>query len=335
MNHDRASSMKNLILSVVLGTFFLQSCSHQKAESGTTDLPLNNGNTVVINENSPWLEITEELNRAIDEDRLDSLQSLLETKCPKSFWEKMSQDAENTSYLPLWGKSLNFDENVKAEIVRPQILDFLFNKFRLFKRNDKIVHAGIEHTYGYLFSNLKTSFGYKRARWVQSDIEKGFNLPSKSLNPLTEEGSLFRNVTYFFGQFAFYEDNAELKLLDEDKQIPDHFIRFPYRYQKWKRLKEVIKLEGDRTIEIRTDFIPFPYSSGTTNNTLLIYSILDSKMGRPVLISGFPVAQSFVQSTLDSKSLGINQPVKTKYNAFVEGFTQPVNGTREVLNIHE
>src|SRR5205823_4357190 len=105
----------------------------------------------------------------------------------------------------LWGTSINYDELAKAIIVHPAILRALDKSFvshapmevqnidaqapesvataRLLgvapthdPAGHPLAHAGMEHTYGYLFSVLKTSFGYKRARWVSGESERGFGL---------------------------------------------------------------------------------------------------------------------------------------------------------------
>jgi hypothetical protein len=288
----------------------------------------------------PWFEVTKTLEDAVQAQRPGDIERILRTKTPGTFWERLDQESKKTTLTKLWGKSINFDENAKAEIVPPAVLDFLFQKYSVIKRDDRIVHAGVEHVYGYLFSNLSTPFGFKRARWVQPDIEKGFGLSTGILNPLTTEGSLLTNVTYFFGKIAFNNDPALQKTLDEDVFVPTALKKFDFKNLKWKRLLEKVSLPGStisnnkRLIEIRTDFIPFPNEKGA-NAVLLIYSIFDSAVGTPLLISGFPVAQSFMDGALDPKGLGEKMPVKTRYNAFVENFTTPLTGSREVIFFHE
>ena len=88
---------------------------------------------------------------------------------------------------PQWGPTLirnwNYDLNAsgefaKAAIVNPLILQMIERTANfpviLDPREPRIVHAGFEHTYGYIFSTLKTPYGYKRARWVRNEIETGF-----------------------------------------------------------------------------------------------------------------------------------------------------------------
>ena len=89
---------------------------------------------------------------------------------------QLTADSQSKDLIELWGKSLNFDEFAKGTIVEPTLLDAIFVAAKAPARNDKVVHAGTEHTYGYLFSLLKTPFGYKRARWVAPDFNDGFGL---------------------------------------------------------------------------------------------------------------------------------------------------------------
>ena len=40
----------------------------------------------------------------------------------------------------------------------------------------RAVHSGHMHTYGYLLTNLRTPFGFKRTRWTSSTIGLGLGL---------------------------------------------------------------------------------------------------------------------------------------------------------------
>src|SRR6185437_3416867 len=119
-------------------------------------------------------------------------------------------------------------------------------------------HAGMEHTYGYLFSTLKTAFGYKRARWVHGDTERGFGLQVGALGPDTPKvsgGSLFSNATYFFGRIAF-RDNPELlaALKRGSKAVAKQILQFDYTSLKTIRLEETI---ASKNVSLRTDLVPF------------------------------------------------------------------------------
>lgn len=246
----------------------------------------------------------------------------------------------------LWGRSINFDEGAKAIIVPDAILDTILSVAKVPARGvgtdsehpERIAHAGFEHTYGYLLSNLKTPYGYKRLRWVRPDIEVGFGLPTGTIAPLPENGGLFLNLTYFAGRIVFRdvnpEEDAARKILFNAEGVAPGIRKVNYKSIHGRRLLEVLHLDGGRRVEIRTDFVPFTLTSGDAtggNSELLIYSFRDSALKLPYLITAFPVAKGFSDAALNPKNLGDDKPIITRYNAWVPGVTEskkPLTGTR-------
>jgi hypothetical protein len=242
---------------------------------------------------------------------------------------QLLQDAQHSGMKSLWGQSSNFDELAKATIVDPPILKSLAELFKTPWISDQISHAGLEHVYGYLFSTLKTDFGYKRARWVRGEMEGGFGLKEGTLSPETPSGSggtLFQNVTYFFGRIAFRDDPLRLKTLERDSpEVAKQVKGFNYAELKTQRLEEII---ASQKVMIHTDFVPFPTRP---DHFLLVYSIVSN--GVSMLITGFPVDKSFVDNRLNEDDLGEHKPIVTRYNAFLEGIsTKSFTGTRRVVS---
>ncbi len=227
-------------------------------------------------------------------------------------------DAASKDIITLWGQSLNFDEGAKDIILRPAIYNALAKIFGAQKQDGKVVHAGVEHTYGYLFSNLDTPFGYKRARWVTPDIEKGFGLKERDISPVPSSGTMLANATYFFGSIAFRDDAVALKKLGAVAAAGD-ILSYDYSRLFAGRISETIALPG-RTVELRTDIVRFP-ATQIGNQALLIYSVKDSSSPHAVLISGFPIAASFAESALNPARGGDGRKIITRYNAFVKGVT--------------
>ena len=101
--------------------------------------------------------------------------------------------------------------------------------------------AALNHTYGYLFSEVPTPYGYKRARFVKGIIEKGFGLPVGLFSGIPQKGTLLSNLTKFIGTIAF-RDNAdcikELQASIESGNIPKvtELENFGYSTLKVKRL---------------------------------------------------------------------------------------------------
>ena len=267
--------------------------------------------------------------------------------------KQIRTDATATGMLGSWGRSLNFDEYAKAMIVNPALLTTIYQTAGIprpiepgYTEWTGVQHAGLEHTYGYLFSLLRTSFGYKRARWVQGEIETGFDLPPGVLSPLTADGSLLANITYFAGRIAFArdrtgaEDSRELAAIELER---DHaakaVVDFDYSKLKRTRVLETVKVSAEqgepREVRIRIDFVPFTSASTPTDpavdSVLLVYSIVQPETGAR-LITAFPVARNFVTGVV-AGPLGAAVPIITRYNAFVRGLTgATLTGSRDVLS---
>ncbi len=245
-------------------------------------------------------------------------------------------DSKKKHLIDLWGESINYDEFAKARILEPIILKTLYRFFLgtvLENVQDKqIVHAGVEHTYGYLLSNLKTAFGYKRARWVSGDIEKGFDLPSETFGPSPKPGTLLGNISFFAGSIAMRYDPSALALVKKITEIPHELSGFKFENLKITRIEEAVKIDN-RIVLLRTDFVSFPHGKTKSENShLLIYSVSSSAQIHPVLITAFPVQEDFVAKKTNPKTLGEKVQITTQYNAFVSGLTGlQIEGSRKIL----
>ncbi len=234
---------------------------------------------------------------------------------------QLDADKADPALLQLWGQSINFDELANGEIVSPAVLGFIAARLGAPAPRGRIMHAGAEHTYGYLFSLLPTRFGFKRARWVGPDIEEGLGLPKGSVDPSPTEGTLLSNVTCLAGGVALRGDKAARKLLAlACAHSPAAVRKFRPAAVKLARLSETVSLPGGRKVTLRTDFVPFLKPAGG-NSYLLIYSVRDSALKHAYLVTAFPVNEGFVKSVTDPAGLGRDKPVQTRYNAYVDGFT--------------
>lgn len=243
------------------------------------------------------------------------------TELLPSIVSQLDVNSNNEIYKSAWGESINYDELAKGIIVEPAILNALAQALKVIPPNGKTVHAGMEHTYGYLFSVLKTPYGFKRARWVKDDIESGFALVRGTLGPSPDQGTLFSNVTYFIARIAF-RDNAKAmtKIMFASEKVAQRIKAIDFKKLQIRRLEEIVDLEN-RKISIRTDFVDFPKKRETGNSALLIYSYYDSSLKTPKLISAFPVDAAFVARAVDSNGLGPNKPISVRYNASIPGLT--------------
>ena len=250
--------------------------------------------------------------------------------------KQLAADRSDPVLARLWGESINFDEMADAIIVNPDILVFLADELGTARPKGRVSHAGMEHTYGYLFSLLETKFGFKRARWVRDDIEAGFGLPRGLIGPDPAEGTLLTNVTCLAGGIALKDDAAASALLAK-LVCPGILRKYAAIRIPRSRLVETVELAGKRKVALRTDLVAFSTTSADGNSHLLIYSVYDSVPEQASLITAFPVDAAFARRILDSKELGTGKPVQTRYNAWVEGLSgkKPVKGSREVIRMDE
>jgi len=284
-------------------------------------------------EDCPWAGAARLMGAA---DRAESAAVVLSSYAP-GILRQLDADRASRAELKLWGRSINFDELANGEIVNPAVLGFIAARAGVPPPKGRIMHAGVEHTYGYLFSLLPTKFGFKRARWVRPDIEDGLGLPRGLLGPEPAEGTLLANITCLAGGIVLKDDHAAMALLKSAAAGCGAPAKaYISRKTARTRLAETVTLPGGRKVVLRTDFVPFAKEAGG-NTHLLIYSVYDSALKQAYLVTAFPVNAAFVQSVLDPGGLGPRKPVQTRYNAFVEGLTGAgeLAGSRRVLQLEK
>ena len=269
-------------------------------------------------EDCPWAGAARDLAAAADSGA--GLERVFEASLP-GLLAQMDKDRATPGLLALWGESINYDELANGEIVRPEILSFIASRLGALQPRGRVVHAGLEHTYGYLFSLLPTKFGFKRARWVKPDIEKGLGLPAGSAGPAPSEGTLLGNITCLAGGIALKDDPAAWAAVRKaGAGCPAAVKKYAFSAVKRTRLSEEVALPGGRRVTLRTDFAPFLAPVGG-NTHLLVYSVKDTSAAHAYLVTAFPVNAGFVQNATASVGLGKDKPVQTRYNANVEGLT--------------
>jgi hypothetical protein len=240
-------------------------------------------------------------------------------------------DANNREVLSLWGESFNFDSGAKKKIITDSTLNDLQELFNI-KSDGHVVHAGVVHTYGYLFSNLETPYGYKRKRWIDPEVNNAFGLKGNSLSPSTKEGTLLSNVTFFAGKIAFTEQK-NLEKLYSLKNVSSELKYFDYSSLKVKILSEFVELPKDLRIIIRTHFVRFQNPNGPNQNEyLLIYSTQDLDSKRERLVTVFPITREAYFKTTDPVLMGRDRPIQAKYNMFLTNKNDiRLSGLREII----
>ena len=279
----------------------------------------------------PWAQVTRSIEGLDDPDQV---RKVIQDALP-NFLNQLEQDHRLPTLLSLWGLSRNIDEShlesgrrtVPANLLKSlnQILQVPYDD------SFAVGHAGLNHTYGYLFSTVETPYGYKRARYIRHEIEAGFGLKEGELSGTPKTGSLLLNLTLFAGKIAFRDSEEGMKAMTDlsnrtARYAPSDILKFNFAPLKPERLIEQIQTENE-SIEMRTDLIPFnhPNPNGK-NSSLLIHSLLIQKKGaakaQPVLITVFPVESGMRTGLFDPKTLGDAVPLKLRFNAALP-FTLP------------
>ncbi len=331
MKMKQNRNIKNLILlKTILFLIFFSSFTWLRAEVKTNHSEMNDRSE------SYWDEKAKKIQNAIiqkvNASKID-IGLVIKNSAPEYF-QNLTRESQYQEFKDLWGESVNFDESAQKEILSPEIVDEIIKIFKVQPRKDRVVHAGLEHAYGYLLSTLQTKYGYKRDRWINPDIELGFALKEGDLSPFPKGGGLFSNLTFIAGKIAFRNEPVALQILENSKWnqgVSSTLKVFDFKKLKPTRLTELISLKEGHQIVLRTDFIPFLFKNNfSKNDAILIYSVKDSSMANPYLITMFPLVLSSVLP-IPPDTLGENKLIKTRWNAFVPGVTNsttPINGTR-------
>ncbi|MBL8812724.1 MAG: hypothetical protein JNM43_21340 [Planctomycetaceae bacterium] len=241
-----------------------------------------------------------------------------------------------------WGNSGNVDELAHAEIVDPAILIPLLQLAGQ-PANSERPHAGIQHTYGYLFSTIQTPFGKKRDRWTSTSLESALGLHHDTLSPVPAAGTLLANATWVAGQIAF-AGSRRLDWMERclRARVAPELLEFSGRANESLRLIESIKSPGSgRQLHLLTDLVRTQAnSSGVASQRddvpwLLVYSIHEENAGWPQLITMFTVKEDFVTSIELRARTRKRSDIRLRYNATVPGIPQhELSGTVKLLRGH-
>lgn len=250
---------------------------------------------------------------------------LLRQLCPELVTQ-VEADCGPRGPLPFWGWCRNIDENAHQVIVNPSIQETIFfiagQPF-----SPEHPHAGLQHTYGYLFSIIDTPYGRKRDRWVDTSLEAAFDLPSDVLSPSPNDGTLLANATWLAGSIAF-RGHRRLKWMQRclSKRAAASLRKLNPKDLKGLRFQESVFLRTSRGHRARvsfvTDLIRMPCVESLNHDAhwLLVYSVNDDRNRDPYLITLFTVTEEFVESICERSATAQRDDIRPRYNTYVPGF---------------
>lgn len=265
---------------------------------------------------------------AVDAGR--SVLAVLRARCP-FVYRQVRRDALYPGLLALWGRSVNFDDEAPEVIVHPAIARALGEQLGAPVRG-RVVHAGLQHTYGYLFSLLKTPYGFKRDRWTSTGLERGLGVDLSLLGARPAAGTLLANATWLMGQIAFRGDRRALaRLARQADAVAPALVTYDFSALTVTRIEERARLPGQACCEVAlvTDLLTL--SRAPKGDRWLVYSVRGGARAPLRLVTAFPVSPAGVESLRASTPPGPAE-VRLRYNAYVPGlYRRTVRGHRIVI----
>jgi hypothetical protein len=244
------------------------------------------------------------------------------------------EDGKFPGLLSLWGRSINVDENAGQIIVHPAILRAI-GELAGVPMGGRVVHAGLQHTYGYLFSLIDTPYGAKRERWVTTDWERGFGIDLSLLGDRPRKGTLLANLTWFLRQIVYRNESSIRRKLERNaRAVAPALVDFDYARLSVCRVTEQVLLgKNRRQVSLITDLVayPRPPADPEADSTVLVYSVRNGARSPIKLITGFPIRPRVRQELLAPVRAGQKVPVRLRYNAYVSGFYGRTVTGRRVL----
>ncbi len=251
-----------------------------------------------------------------------SVLGVLEKYCPHVY-RQILYDRMFPGLLSLWGRSVNLDENVGQVIVHPAIVQAI-GELAGVPMLGPVVHAGLLHTYGYLFSLIDTPYGAKRDRWLSPKLARGFGFDLSLLSDRPRQGTLLANLTWFLGQIVYRDRPPSLRRLEPSAPAAAPAL-LAYDYARFAvcRVVEQVVLgaKRKRAVSLLTDLVPFPQppSDAGAESTLLAYAVQNGSRAPVKLVTAFGVKSEVVGALKASVPPQGSVAVRLQYNGYVAG----------------
>jgi len=203
-----------------------------------------------------------------------------------------------------WTDSTPYDELAHAPILSDEVLDRLAIPHET-TGGVEHVPAGLMHTYGYLFSQLKTAYGLKGKRWIESRVDERLGLPAGTFSPLPPRGEFLANLTAALDALTGGPADAGLAPRMKSVGAVEETVR-------WR------KPDGTEVVGIvRTSLVPLGPAPGlvTADTHLLIYALEIDGVRR--FVTAFPVEDGFAGSIRKASPVD-DASFKPRFNLYVD-----------------
>ena len=258
-------------------------------------------------------------------------------KLAPSVTMQVERDRGPRGPMIFWGNSSNVDELAHTEIVDPAVLIPLLHVAGQ-PLNPVTPHAGVQHTYGYLFSTIDTPFGKKRDRWTSNALERALGLHKDTLSPVPRIGTLLANATWVAGQIAFGGSSraAWLERCLHSRVSPELLPIEWARKPGWRMIETVIISRTSKSVHLFTDLVqlqrPAILRQAESPMWLLVYSIQNEQARWSKLITMFTVTEEFVAEVQEKARVRKRTDIRLRFNATVPGLpTRELPGTVKLI----
>lgn len=236
---------------------------------------------------------------------------------------QIETDARRRGPLSFWGRSVNCDEITKTDIVDPAVIAVL-GRIAGKTLSSTTPHAGLQHTYGYLFSVIQTPYGMKRDRWTETGLEAALDIPPDSLGPQPSSGTLLTNATWLAGRIAFRRHRREQSRLAawlRDKATPE-LVAKDFETLPHQRITESVRDRRTGTWQLQTDLVCVQDPA----HWLLVYSLRNSARDVHQLITLFPVTDANRRELIDRTATPRRTDIRLRFNAWLPRMTGDLSG---------
>lgn len=235
------------------------------------------------------------------------------------------EKAHHPELLACWAHSSPIDANAHGEILPEATRARLGMTTAYLSETRPFVHAGLMHSYGYLFSTLQTPYGLKGKRWVESRIDERLGLAAGTLAPVPVEGGEFlHNLTWLLyhltGDWEAIPPALQGRIAGEISPSLGRKEDFP---RPEGVVEEKVAYENGEHLVVRTHFFPLaPLADYETRDaSLLVYSVVYPGSEIPRLVTAFPVDAGFVARVLDPNAPAVE--FVSRYNLVLDPAVVP------------
>lgn len=229
-------------------------------------------------------------------------------------FSKRLDRAHDPVLLSLWGRSSILDASSNRQILPDTVIQRLGIGSEVTPDGQRHVHAGLMHSYGYLFSTIETPYGRKGKRWIESRVDERIGIGPGRFAPVPARGEFLANLTWTLlqssGTWGHVAPSTRRRI--ESLIAPDLASSRPAAVTDV--IAESASAGGD-SLTVKTAFVPLAPIPGlvSSDSYLLIYWTESPHETPPLrLITAFPVAASFRDKVLsESRS---PQPFRPRYN---------------------